>query len=190
MGRGVDFYMTSEDEFNCLTALNKLAPIQIAYSKFKDEQAMFLQGFPQQEARFFEIYGLFNQQLDNVINYNFYEAHDGFLLNRRTSECIAFARSHFWKNSINEMGPGSFWYDPVYYDSETKAFYKKSDAFVKWAGSCLSWIRRHYKKLPKGDYSGDGDYIGPDALAQLKAGSVRLSGLEPDNPAWPAIQAL
>jgi len=190
MGRQIPFYMTREDEYNCLTALNKLAPIQIAYPKFKDQQAMFMTGFPQQEADLFEIYGLFNQELNNVINCKFYEAHDGFLLDRSTSECIEFTRSHFWNNSSRKMGEGRFWYEPVYYDSETKAFYKKSDAFVKWASSCFSWIRRHYKKLPKGDYSSRGEYIGPDALAQLKAGSVRLSGLEPDNPAWPAIQAL
>jgi hypothetical protein len=83
-------------------------------------------------------------------------------IDSRDSEVVQLDRCYYL-NSGHLCG-GRLWFE------ENLAKQRKSAEFIRRAASLAQWLRNHYKR------SWFGDYIGPDAWKQYKAGKLKFGG--------------
>jgi hypothetical protein len=146
MGKQVNFYMHSKDEFTFVENAKKIAPISILEYTSKTEALEPLTELPEKGVPgWFQLW-LWSPErcLPPIVRWVPQQRY--FVIDAVDSEVIEFGRSYQHEHSIVR---GRLWAEVIARGSKSK-----SHSFTVWFESLMKLLKKSYRKLPSGEYIG------------------------------------
>ena len=181
MGRQVNFYMHPEDEIEFVN--RRCKECRFLLTRQVTSQLDWLKEIPRFGKDSYEVFIGRPGQL-SIGSARRVEGQPYCLVDASRYELVEFCRSRLDSDGLTR---GRLWFDP----GPTFEGTAKSEEFVRWAGSLLNWIRRHYSRNDSGFYVGQhaGHWLDKGGHLGGLWGPPRSSQTEPrvSEPARPGV---